>query len=100
MLTIDRLTLQLPYYPRWWRREWTTCIESLSLHLPPGEVHAVVGASGAGKSLLAYAIMGLLPQAARVAGELRFQGEGLNTSAPAAAEGASVGAHSSIVECS
>ncbi|BBI75503.2 hypothetical protein HAALTHF_47660n [Vreelandella aquamarina] len=42
MLTIDRLTLQLPYYPRWWRREWTTCIESLSLHLPPGEVHAVV----------------------------------------------------------
>jgi len=77
MLTIDRLTLQLPHYPRWWRREWTTCIESLSLHLQPGEVHAVVGASGAGKSLLAYAIMGLLPQAARVAGELRFQGEDL-----------------------
>ena len=96
MLTIDRLTLQLPYYPRWWRREWTTCIESLSLHLQPGEVHAVVGASGAGKSLLAYAIMGLLPQAARVAGELRFQGEDLTP----AAEGASVGAHSSIVECS
>ncbi|WP_404377136.1 ATP-binding cassette domain-containing protein [Vreelandella aquamarina] len=77
MLNIDRLTLQLPHYPRWWRREWATCIESLSLHLQPGEVHAVVGASGAGKSLLAYAIMGLLPQAARVEGALQFQGEDL-----------------------
>ena len=53
MLTIDRLTLQLPYYPRWWRREWTTCIESLSLHLQPGEevtasVRAVAFESSAG----------------------------------------------------
>ncbi|WP_404465620.1 ATP-binding cassette domain-containing protein [Vreelandella aquamarina] len=73
MLTIDRLTLQLPHYPRWWRREWATCIEALSLHIAAGEVHAVVGASGAGKSLLAYAIMGLLPSAAKLEGALHFQ---------------------------
>lgn len=77
MLTIDRLTVQLPHYPRWWRREWTSCIDSLSLHLQTGDVHAVVGASGAGKSLLAYAILGLLPQPARVTGDVFFQGEKL-----------------------
>ncbi|GGC78958.1 ATP-binding cassette domain-containing protein [Vreelandella lutescens] len=73
MLHIDRLILQLPHYPHWWRQEWTTCIDALSLHIAPGEVHAVVGASGAGKSLLAAAIMGLLPSAARLEGALHFQ---------------------------
>jgi len=72
MLHIERLTLELPHYPRWWQREWATCIDALSLHIAAGEIHAVVGASGAGKSLLAYAIMGLLPSAAKMKGTLHF----------------------------
>ncbi|TVP48353.1 MAG: ABC transporter ATP-binding protein [Halomonas sp.] len=78
MLTIDRLSLQLPFYASWWRRDWTTCIEAFSLPFSAGEVHAVVGASGAGKSLLAYAIMGLLPPAARLTGQLFYQDQPLD----------------------
>lgn len=78
MLTIDQLSLQLPVYASWWKREWTTCLDELSLHVSAGEVHAVVGASGAGKSLLAYAIMGLLPTPARLNGQLFYHGERLD----------------------
>ncbi|WP_386082865.1 ATP-binding cassette domain-containing protein [Vreelandella sp. F11] len=84
MLTIDCLTLQLPYYAAgyaaWWKRRWATCLDAFSLTLSPGEVHAVVGASGAGKSLLAYAIMGLLPTPARLNGQLYYQGRPLDAS--------------------
>ncbi len=77
MLTIDHLTLQLPYYAHgrasWWKRRWATCLDDLTLQISAGEIHAVVGASGAGKSLLAYAIMGLLPPAARLSGQLNYQ---------------------------
>ncbi|MGP9767117.1 ATP-binding cassette domain-containing protein [Halomonas sp. AOP13-D3-9] len=82
MLTIERLTLQLPYYAHghasWWKRRWATCLDELSLQFSAGEVHAVVGASGAGKSLLAYAVMGLLPTPARLNGQLCYQGKPLD----------------------
>jgi peptide/nickel transport system ATP-binding protein len=42
-----------------------------------GEVLAVVGESGAGKSAMALAIMGLLPAAAHVTGSVRFRGREL-----------------------
>ncbi|WP_336274182.1 ATP-binding cassette domain-containing protein [Vreelandella indica] len=78
MLTIDRLSLQLPLYASRWKREWATCLNEFSLTFCSGEVHAVVGASGAGKSLLAYAIMGLLPSSARLNGQLAYQGTPLD----------------------
>ena len=40
-----------------------------------GELVAVVGSSGSGKSLLAHAILGILPYNARVTGNMKFQGE-------------------------
>nr|WP_251048184.1 ATP-binding cassette domain-containing protein [Halomonas sp. ISL-56] len=68
----------MPLYASWWKRDWATCLDAFSLTLSPGEVHAVVGASGAGKSLLAYAIMGLLPTPARLNGQLYYQGKPLD----------------------
>ncbi|HDZ47201.1 hypothetical protein LCGC14_0028080 [marine sediment metagenome] len=78
MLTIDRVSLKLPMYASWWKREWATCLDELSLCFSAGEVQAVVGASGAGKSLLAYAIMGLLPASAQLSGQLHYQGQPLD----------------------
>ena len=49
-------------------------IRDLSLSLEAGQVTAVLGASGSGKSLLAHAILHLLPRNARVSGILRYGG--------------------------
>jgi len=50
-------------------------IEDVSLSVGAGEVLGIVGESGSGKSMLALAIMGLLPRAARYAGgEIRIDG--------------------------
>ncbi|MGY2461507.1 ATP-binding cassette domain-containing protein [Vreelandella sulfidaeris] len=80
MFTIDQLSLQLPLYASWWKREWVTCLDNVSLTFATGEVHALVGASGAGKSLLAYAMMGLLPAHARLTGQLCYHGIPLDES--------------------
>jgi oligopeptide/dipeptide ABC transporter ATP-binding protein len=53
-------------------------VRSLSFSIAPGEVLGLVGESGSGKSITSLAIMGLLPPAAIVTGEITFQnGNGL-----------------------
>ena len=48
-------------------------VSSLSFSIVPGEVLGLVGESGSGKSITALAIMGLLPPAAIVKGEITFR---------------------------
>ncbi len=49
-------------------------LRGVDLTVASGEVHGLVGESGAGKSMLARAVLGLLPQSARVtAGRIRFE---------------------------
>lgn len=50
-------------------------ISDLSISVHAGEIVAVVGASGSGKTLLADSIMGLYEPNARVEGEVWFDGE-------------------------
>lgn len=52
-------------------------ISGLDLTVDAGELVAVVGSSGSGKSLLAHAILGILPGNAEVTGEMLFKGEPL-----------------------
>ena len=53
-------------------------LEDISFSLWAGEVLGVVGESGSGKSMLALAIMGLLPTAVRqTAGRIMLGGEDL-----------------------
>ena len=50
-------------------------ISNLSLDVHPGEIVAIAGSSGSGKSLLAHAVMGLLPYQERFPIKERYWGK-------------------------
>ena len=61
ILQIRDLSITFTQYSRGIHRWELPVVRELSLSIAPGEIVAVVGASGSGKSLLAHAILGLLP---------------------------------------
>lgn len=77
MLEIRDLTIGFGRYSRGLRRTRTIAVFNLQLSVSEGEVLAVVGSSGSGKSLLAHAILGILPPNAHVTGSILFKGEPL-----------------------
>jgi peptide/nickel transport system ATP-binding protein len=52
-------------------------VDGVSFELRRGEILGLVGESGCGKSTLGRGLLGLLPEGARMDGELRFEGEDL-----------------------
>jgi dipeptide transport system ATP-binding protein len=59
-------------------RQGGRLLRSVSLQVHPGEVHALVGESGAGKSMIARAVFGILPHAVEVIeGDVMLAGESL-----------------------
>ncbi|MBO3089537.1 ABC transporter ATP-binding protein [Cellulomonas dongxiuzhuiae] len=52
-------------------------VDGLSYGVDAGEILAIVGESGCGKSVGVLSLLGLQPDSARVSGEVRFQGEDL-----------------------
>lgn len=55
-------------------------ISELSLDVGAGEILALIGASGSGKSLLAEAALGVLPPTAKMTGTVLFDGQELDES--------------------
>ncbi|MFV0244964.1 MAG: ATP-binding cassette domain-containing protein [Qingshengfaniella sp.] len=74
MLEVADLSVAFRQYRGLLRREEMTILSGIDLTVQAGEVVTVLGASGAGKSLLAHAILGLLPSNAVVRGQVRFEG--------------------------
>ncbi|GAA2064096.1 ABC transporter ATP-binding protein [Williamsia deligens] len=54
-----------------------TAVRGLDYEVAPGEVLAIVGESGSGKSVSSLAVMGLLPDSARVSGSIELNGRQL-----------------------
>ena len=54
-------------------------VDRVSFSLEPGEVLAMVGESGCGKSVTAMSMLRLLPASARLSGTVRFEGRDLLT---------------------
>jgi peptide/nickel transport system ATP-binding protein len=69
-------------------------VRGMNFHVDPGEVVALVGESGAGKSASAMAIIGLLPEYAEVTGSIRLHGDeliGLSDQRMSAIRGKAIG---------
>ena len=64
------------------RRGLVRAVDGVDFTLARGEVLALLGESGCGKSVTSLALMGLLPASARVAGRIRFRGEDLRGLSP------------------
>ncbi len=71
LLTINDLTVEFPT-----RRKLFTAVDHVDLSVEPGEIHGLVGESGAGKSTIGAAIMGLLDRPGRIAsGTIKLSGD-------------------------
>ncbi len=53
-------------------------IKNVSFNLRAGEILALTGESGSGKSISALALMGLLPHGSKKEGIINFEGKDLN----------------------
>ncbi|WP_241901417.1 ATP-binding cassette domain-containing protein [Nocardioides houyundeii] len=74
LLEVHDLSVHFEQYDRGLRRRTVPAVEQMSLSVREREVVALVGASGAGKSILGHAVLGLLPANARERGEIRWRG--------------------------
>lgn len=75
ILEVNDLSISFNQYVSGLRQQQLNVISSLDVSLEKSEILAVVGASGSGKSLLAHAILGILPSNAQVSGTIKFEGE-------------------------
>ena len=78
LLEIHNLSVSFRMYDQGLEQTDLKVISDLHLTVRPGEIVAVAGSSGSGKSLLASAILGILPENATVQGHLHYKGKNLN----------------------
>ncbi|MBM6596792.1 dipeptide ABC transporter ATP-binding protein [Microvirga pudoricolor] len=72
VLAIDRLRVEYPLA----NGTTFTAVENASLTIQPGEIHALVGESGAGKTTIGNTVMGLLETPGRIAaGSIHIDGK-------------------------
>ena len=77
ILEIENLSVVFHQYAKRTKKQELPVISNLNVSVHEGEIVAVVGSSGSGKSLLAHAILGLLPSNAEVKGRFDFLEEPL-----------------------
>ena len=78
LLEIHDLSVSFKMYDGALEQKDLQVISDLHLTVRPGEIVAVAGSSGSGKSLLASAILGILPGNATVRGHLHYKGQELS----------------------
>lgn len=73
ILKVKNLGVSFSQYTRGLRRRDLNVITKLYIELYEGEILAVVGSSGSGKSLLAHAILGILPDNSTTEGSIIYK---------------------------
>lgn len=77
ILEVKNLGISFSQYTKGLVRDNLEVIKNLDIELNKGEILAIVGSSGSGKSLLAHAILGILPDNASTQGEIIYKGQTL-----------------------
>ena len=73
LLNIESLHIQVKS-----EQQWKPIIENISLKVMPGEVTALVGSSGSGKSITAHSILDLFPEnSVQYQGRIEFMGQNM-----------------------
>jgi len=77
VLEIKNMSISFTQYSKGFNQIQLPVIKDLNVAICAGEMVAVVGSSGSGKSLLAHGVMGILPYNATMGGEMYYCGEPL-----------------------
>lgn len=77
VLKIEHMNITFTQYDRGMHQTELPVIRDLDVEVHAGEMVAVVGSSGSGKSLLAHGVMGVLPYNAAMGGRITYCGEEL-----------------------
>jgi ABC-type glutathione transport system ATPase component len=75
LLEVRHLQISFRMYEKGLVQRNIQMVSDISASVRRGEILAIAGSSGSGKSLLAHAILGLLPYNASMSGEILFRGE-------------------------
>ena len=78
ILSVKDLSVSFHMYEKGLEQYDLKVISNMTLDVRPGEIVAIAGSSGSGKSLLAHAVMGLLPENAAISGEISYKGKVLS----------------------
>ena len=90
LLDVRELSLSFRMYDRGLEQRELQVISDLQLRVKPGEVVAIAGSSGSGKSLLASAILGILPANAALGGHMYLEGRELTPEVQAKLRGSEI----------
>lgn len=77
MLTFRHVAIERAHYRWYGKKRWQPLLHDVSFSLNPGELVALVGTSGEGKSLLLQSALDMLPTNLRRRGEICLNGETL-----------------------
>ena len=75
MLKFDQFSIDVAHYHWLGHKTWHPLLSNISLEVHPGELVALVGSSGEGKSLLLQSTLGLLPENMRCRGDIVLDGQ-------------------------
>ncbi|MDR2623594.1 MAG: ABC transporter ATP-binding protein [Methanobrevibacter sp.] len=75
LLNVSNISISFFQYTQGLRKTVLNVVEDLDLDVHEGEIVAILGSSGSGKSLLAHAILGILPGNSLLKGEMIYDGK-------------------------
>lgn len=75
LLTIQDFCVSFIQYQKGLQQKKLDIIHKINLSVYKGEILAIIGASGSGKSLLAHGILGILPKNAVTSGKMYYDGK-------------------------